>query len=129
MQNDEVTNTTLRRLGELGVGLALDDFGTGYSSLSYLRRFDLDRVKVDRSFVGEIPANLDDAALTAGIIALAHSLRIEVVGEGVETEEQVAFLCEHGCDELQGYYFSKPVPAEDFVRFLRPAKEDEDPDE
>jgi len=127
MQNDDVTNSTLRELTDMGIGLALDDFGTGYSSLSYLRRFELDRVKIDRSFVGEIPGNVDDAALTAAIIALAHSLRISVVAEGVETMQQVEYLRDHDCDELQGYFFSQPVAASDFARFLdREKDEDED---
>jgi EAL domain-containing protein (putative c-di-GMP-specific phosphodiesterase class I) len=123
MQEDEVTNTTFRELAEMGVGIALDDFGTGYSSLSYLRRFAIDRVKVDRSFVQQIPSNADDAALTSAIIAMTHSLRRRVVAEGVETREQADFLCEHGCDELQGYLFSKPVSAADFARLLELEKD------
>ncbi len=125
MQNDHITDATLHELADMGVGLALDDFGTGYSSLSYLRRFPLDRVKVDRSFVGEIPGNRDDAALTSAIIAMAQSLRLEVVAEGVETFEQLEFLRAHECDEVQGYLLSRPVCAEEFERFLDPIKEEE----
>ncbi len=119
MQDDALTIQTLRDLKAMGVGLALDDFGTGYSSLSYLRRFTIDRVKIDRSFVSELPENASDAALTSAIIAMAHGLRLEVVAEGVETEAQARFLELRGCDELQGYLFGRPCPAEEFVDFLR----------
>ncbi|MGH0037134.1 MAG: putative bifunctional diguanylate cyclase/phosphodiesterase [Myxococcota bacterium] len=118
MRDDETTRTTLARLAELGVGVALDDFGVGYSSLSYLRNFPIGRLKVDRSFVRDIPTNPDDGALTAAIIALAHGLRIDVVAEGVETEEQARFLTANGCDELQGSLFSRPVCAAEFEGFL-----------
>ena len=128
MQDDALTIQTLRELKEMGVGLALDDFGTGYSSLSYLRRFTIDRVKIDRSFVSELPGNPSDAALTSAIIAMAHGLRLEVVAEGVETEAQARFLELRGCDELQGYLFGRPCPAEEFVDFLRarPPKSEDD---
>jgi diguanylate cyclase (GGDEF)-like protein len=124
MQEDDVTNAAFRELAEMGIGIALDDFGTGYSSLSYLRRFAIDRVKVDRSFVQQITSNADDAALATAIIAMAHSLRRLVVAEGVETPEQADFLCENGCDELQGYLFSKPVSAAEFTRLLELEKDD-----
>ncbi|MDJ0851468.1 MAG: EAL domain-containing protein [Myxococcota bacterium] len=119
LDHGDRTIVSLRELQEMGVGLALDDFGTGYSSLSYLRRFPIERVKIDRSFVGGIPESRDDATLTSAIIAMAHGLRLAVVGEGVETPEQAAFLRERGCDELQGYLFSPPVPAEAFEEILR----------
>ncbi len=122
MQDDDVTIAAFRELNEMGVGLALDDFGTGYSSLSYLRRFPIGRVKIDRSFVSRIPTNPDDMALAAAIIAMAHSLRLSVVAEGVETLEQAEFLRESGCDELQGYLFSRAVPLEQFERFLEKEK-------
>jgi diguanylate cyclase (GGDEF)-like protein len=118
MQDDSVTVATCRQLDEMGVGLVLDDFGTGYSSLSYLRRFPIGRVKIDRSFVSELPACRDDAALTKGIIAMAHSLGLEVVAEGVETVEQAEFLRQVHCDDLQGYLFSPAVPLAEFARFL-----------
>jgi diguanylate cyclase (GGDEF)-like protein len=124
MQDDAVTVAAFKGLDEMGIGLALDDFGTGYSSLSYLRRFPISRVKIDRSFVSGIPGDPDDTALAASIIALAHSLRMKVVGEGVETLEQAEFLRDSGCDELQGFLFSPAVPAEEFVRFLQSEKPD-----
>lgn len=124
MQKDQRTTTELRNLHNGGVGLALDDFGTGYSSLSYLREYPFDRVKIDRSFVAEIETNPDDARLVAAIIAMAHRLGLRVVAEGVETLEQAEFLRQRGCDELQGYLFSKPVPPEEFVHFLEKEKED-----
>ena len=119
MQDDALTVHTLREIREMGIGLALDDFGTGYSSLSYLRRFTIDRVKIDRSFVSELPGNPDDAALSSAIIAMAHGLRLQVVAEGVETSSQALFLRTRGCDEVQGYLFGRPTPADDFVDRLR----------
>jgi EAL domain-containing protein (putative c-di-GMP-specific phosphodiesterase class I) len=102
----------------LGVRLAIDDFGTGYSSLSYLRRYAIDTVKIDRSFVHDIPADPDDSAITAAIISLAQSLKLDVIAEGVETEAQRAFLLERGCHLMQGYLFSRPLPPEDITRLL-----------
>jgi EAL domain-containing protein (putative c-di-GMP-specific phosphodiesterase class I) len=119
MQDDVLTVQTLRQLKEMGVGLALDDFGTGYSSLSYLRRFTIDRVKIDRTFISELPGNASDAALTSAIIAMAHGLQLDVVAEGVETEAQARFLELRGCDELQGYLYGRPCPAVEFVDRLR----------
>jgi EAL domain-containing protein (putative c-di-GMP-specific phosphodiesterase class I) len=107
----------------MGVRLALDDFGTGYSSLSYLRRFPISRLKIDRSFVSELPANTDDAALTAAIITMAHELRLSVVAEGVETRDQANHLQRVGCDHLQGYLFSRPIPAADFTQLLAQGKQ------
>jgi EAL domain-containing protein (putative c-di-GMP-specific phosphodiesterase class I) len=100
----------LHGIKKLGVHISVDDFGTGYSSLSYLKRFPVDRLKVDRSFVQHI-ADADDAVIVRAIIALGHNLGLKVVAEGVETEGQIEFLRANGCDELQGYYFSKPVTA------------------
>jgi diguanylate cyclase (GGDEF)-like protein len=125
MQEDEVTDRAFRELHELGVSVALDDFGTGYSSLSYLRRFRIDRLKIDRSFVARIPDDAEDMAVTAAIVAMAHQLLLPVVGEGVETMEQAQSLSEIGCDELQGYLFSRPLPASEFERFLTREKDDE----
>jgi diguanylate cyclase (GGDEF)-like protein len=124
MQEDEETDRAFRELHELGVPIALDDFGTGYSSLSYLRRFSINRLKIDRSFVARIPDDLEDMAITAAIVAMAHQLLLPVVGEGVETVEQAQSLMEIGCDELQGYLFSRPVPAAEFEQFLTREKDD-----
>jgi EAL domain-containing protein (putative c-di-GMP-specific phosphodiesterase class I) len=118
MENAQDTLEALHRLRGLGVRLAIDDFGTGYSSLSYLKRFPVDIIKIDRSFVRDVPHDADDAAIVTGIIALAHSLRLDVVAEGVEMESQLRFLREHACDLLQGYYLSQPIPGEQFEREL-----------
>jgi PAS domain S-box-containing protein len=104
-------SAAISRLTELGIGLALDDFGTGYSSLSALQRFPIERLKIDRSFVSGVGGNANDEALVSAVLALARTLSIEVVAEGVETEEQARFLTELGCRELQGYLFSRPLPA------------------
>jgi EAL domain-containing protein (putative c-di-GMP-specific phosphodiesterase class I) len=104
----------------LGIGIAIDDFGTGYSSLSYLKRFPVDTLKLDRSFVTGLPINTEDASITRAVITMAHSLGQKVVAEGVETEAQRAFLAEQGCDEMQGYLFSRPRPAAECEVFLKP---------
>lgn len=111
--------STLNALKNLGVALSIDDFGTGYSSLGYLKRFPLDKLKIDKSFVDGLPTNEDDAAIANAIIAMSHSLRLTVIAEGVETEAQLGFLRAHGCDEMQGYLFSKPLPAQQFTDLLR----------
>ena len=118
MRNPTQAAVRLRALRELGMSLAIDDFGTGYSSLSYLRTFPLGTLKIDRSFIKDLPADEDAANLTAGIIALAHRLRMKVVAEGVETLEQVGYLRVHRCDEIQGYYISRPISADEMGHFL-----------
>jgi EAL domain-containing protein (putative c-di-GMP-specific phosphodiesterase class I) len=104
----------LEQLRRLGLTISVDDFGTGYSSLSFLRRLSVDRVKLDRSFVQDITHNAGDAAIATAVIAMSHGLKLNVVAEGVETDEQLGFLRQHGCDAMQGYLFSPPVPAEEF---------------
>lgn len=109
---------TLHSLKSMGLQLSLDDFGTGYSSLSYLKRFAADRLKIDRSFVRDITSDPDDAAICKAVIALAHTMKMKVIAEGVETEGQMLYLRQQRCDEMQGYYFSRPLPATDFEHLL-----------
>ena len=115
---DYAANMLARIRAEGVVHISVDDFGTGYSSLSYLKRFPIDALKLDKSFVDGLPADDDDVAITRAVIALAHSLKLHVIAEGVETEEQLAFLRANGCDVIQGYFISRPLPAEDFARFV-----------
>jgi predicted signal transduction protein with EAL and GGDEF domain len=119
MLDPEKSIATLRLLSQMGVHISIDDFGTGYSSLSYLRRFPLDKLKIDRSFVRELMSNPDDASIVKAIISLAHSLRLRVVAEGVETADQLEFLRELGCDQYQGFYCSPAVPPDAFVSLLK----------
>jgi diguanylate cyclase (GGDEF)-like protein len=121
-ENRDQKDSVFAILSELqaqGVHIAIDDFGTGYSSLSYLKRFPLNTLKVDRSFVQDISTNPDDAALTTAIIAMAHSLRLTIVAEGVETAAQLAFLQERQCEMIQGYFFSPPIPVKDMTKLLQ----------
>jgi EAL domain-containing protein (putative c-di-GMP-specific phosphodiesterase class I) len=118
MEQGEQAIDTLYQLKRLGVALSIDDFGTGYSSLAYLKRFAVDKLKIDQSFIRDIPHDSNDKEIAATIIAMARNLKLHVLAEGVETEEQLAFLQLHGCDAFQGYLFSPPVPAAEFVKFL-----------
>ncbi len=119
LQDAENNLDLVRRLKALGVRLSIDDFGTGYSSLSYLKRFAVDRLKIDRSFVRDIGSDPDDAAIVRAVIQLARSLRLGIIAEGVESAEQLAFLSEEGCQEVQGYLFSHPLAPQAFEAFLR----------
>ncbi|WP_139490763.1 sensor domain-containing protein [Brevibacillus dissolubilis] len=119
MHKADMAVATLHELKELGIHIAIDDFGTGYSSLSYLKKFPIDTLKIDRSFVRDITLDPDDAEIVSYIIALAHSLKLNVIAEGVETEGQRAFLCERSCDEMQGFLYSPPLSVSDFEDLLR----------
>ena len=119
MNDPERAIQTLRQLKLMGIALAIDDFGTGYSSLGYLKRFPIDNIKIDRSFIKDIPGNNDDAIITRTIIDMTHNLRLKAIAEGVETEAQLDFLRQHGCDEMQGYYFSRPLAEEAFLALVR----------
>jgi diguanylate cyclase (GGDEF)-like protein len=118
MENVERTIVTLQRLKEKGIQISIDDFGTGYSSLAYLKRFPIDKLKIDIAFIRDITTNPDDAAIALAVIGMAHSLELDVVAEGVETAAQLSYLSRHGCDQIQGYYFSRPLPAQEFAQML-----------
>jgi EAL domain-containing protein (putative c-di-GMP-specific phosphodiesterase class I) len=119
MHNAERTVQILTELRAMGIHIAIDDFGIGYSSLSHLKRFPIDTLKIDQSFIGDIPGDNADAAITEAIIAIGKSLKIAVVAEGVETLEQLRFLSERNCDQIQGYLFSKPLAADEFVALIQ----------
>ena len=121
MEKPQDAAALLAQLKQLGVQIAIDDFGTGYSSLSYLKLFALDHLKIDRSFVSDIETDANDAAIVAAAVSLAHNLGLSVIAEGVETAVQVSRLRELGCDELQGYHFSKPLPADEAEILIRNA--------
>ncbi len=118
VQNVEGVLATVQRLKQLGVKMSIDDFGTGYSSLSYLKRFDIDTLKIDQSFVRDLATDADDEAIVRAIIQMAHSLSLAVIAEGVETDEILKKLIDFGCDEAQGYLFSKPLPSQAFAQFM-----------
>jgi diguanylate cyclase (GGDEF)-like protein len=119
MSDPEKSIAVLEHLSAMGVLVSVDDFGTGYSSMSYLRRFPIDKLKIDRVFIHEIVSRPEDASIVRAIVSLAHSLRLKVVAEGVETPAQLDFLRTAGCDEYQGYHFSRPLPATEFERLIR----------
>jgi diguanylate cyclase (GGDEF)-like protein/PAS domain S-box-containing protein len=121
LTNADVGLTLIQELREMGVKLTIDDFGTGYSSLGYLRQFKVNRLKIDRSFVRDVPGNVDDSAITTAIIEMARALNVDVVAEGVENAQQLDFLRAQRCYEIQGYYFSRPVPVEQMTEQLRGA--------
>jgi EAL domain-containing protein (putative c-di-GMP-specific phosphodiesterase class I) len=118
MKRAEAAADVLQILRGKGVRIAIDDFGTGYSSLSYLRKFAVDALKIDQSFVRQISAGGDDATIVTAIIGMARTLKLRVIAEGVETIQELNFLQNNQCDEAQGYYFSRPVPAEQFAMLL-----------
>ena len=122
MVNTERTVSSLQNIKKLGVQISIDDFGTGYSSLAYLRRFPLDKLKIDIAFIRDVTSNPDDAAIVLAIISLAHSLKLEVIAEGVETASQLAYLRRHHCDQMQGYYFSRPLAVPELESLLREEK-------
>jgi EAL domain-containing protein (putative c-di-GMP-specific phosphodiesterase class I) len=119
MKDVEHARLVLRELAQLGIKLSIDDFGTGYSSLSYLKTLPIHKLKIDQSFVRDIVSDKDDAAIVIATIGLAHNLGLKVTSEGVETEAQMTFLKEHGCDEGQGYYFSRALDSSGIDAFLR----------
>ncbi len=127
MQNAEQSINTLRGLKKQGVRISMDDFGTGYSSLNYLKRFPIDRIKLDQSFVRDLPGDKDDAAIAMAVIAMGQSLELVVIAEGVETEEQLTFLKDRNCDQLQGFLFSRPLPGKAFETFLEEGRIAADP--
>ncbi len=127
MLDPDATANTLRQLKDLGLSLALDDFGTGYSSLNYLRRFPFDCLKIDRSFIKDVATDPSAAAVATTIMAIARSLGLHAVAEGVETREQLDFVIQSGCETCQGFYFSKPIPADEFAEMLRENEQAEVP--
>ena len=126
MTNPEESAAILEQLSRMGVLVSVDDFGTGYSSMSYLRRFPIDKLKIDRSFITDLMSRAEDASIVQAIISLAHGLRLKVVAEGVETPEQLEFLKSLGCDQYQGYHFSEPLPATVFSELVREQQQSED---
>jgi EAL domain-containing protein (putative c-di-GMP-specific phosphodiesterase class I) len=122
MHNVEKTMRRLTTLGKMGIRIALDHFGTGHASAAYLKRFPIATLKIDRSFISDLPGDTEDRAITAAIIAMGKSLDLTLVAEGVETQGQLDFLRAHGCAEFQGYYSSQPLPAEQLEQLLQTEK-------
>jgi EAL domain-containing protein (putative c-di-GMP-specific phosphodiesterase class I) len=118
MEDNDATRSMLESFRRLGLRMAIDDFGTGHSSLSYIRRFAIDTLKIDRSFVQSLPDNDEDTAICSAVIALGRNMKMCVVAEGVETAEQAQVLRELGCDEVQGYWISRPMPGADFAAWF-----------
>jgi EAL domain-containing protein (putative c-di-GMP-specific phosphodiesterase class I) len=118
LKDAAATLSVLQKLKEMGLELAIDDFGTGYSSLSYLRQFPISKLKIDRSFIKNVSVSADDAAIAVAIISMAKGLNLKVIAEGVEDESQMSFLREHQCDEIQGYYFSKPLMVDQIAELV-----------
>lgn len=118
MQDSEHSITVLQEIRDLGVHVSIDDFGTGYSSLSYLKRLPIDTLKIDRSFINDLPDDEEDSAIVKAIVVLANSLKLELIAEGVETQEQQEYLVSEGCSNIQGYYYSKPLEREEYKEFL-----------
>lgn len=119
MSNPEEAIKTLNQISDLGINLAIDDFGTGYSSLSYLKKLPINKLKIDQSFVRELPNDEEDAAIAKAVIALAQSLNLSIIAEGVETKEQKEFLVNNGCENIQGYFYSRPIPADEMEKYLK----------
>jgi EAL domain-containing protein (putative c-di-GMP-specific phosphodiesterase class I) len=119
MQNPQEAIGILNKISQRGIKLAIDDFGTGYSSLSYLKKFPIDKLKIDQSFVKDLPNDEEDSAITKAIIALAKSLNLELIAEGVETQQQKEFMLQNGCSKIQGYIYSKPIEAQEIEKFLK----------
>jgi EAL domain-containing protein (putative c-di-GMP-specific phosphodiesterase class I) len=119
MKDGDMAISTLRELKAIGVQLAIDDVGTGYSSLAYLKNFPIDRLKIDRAFVYALNTDLNDRAIAAAVISLAENMNLSVTAEGVENEDQLSFLKSRHCDEVQGYYLSRPLPREEVPGFIR----------
>ena len=123
MHNPESVIDVMNKFHEQGIRMSIDDFGIGYSSLSYLKQFKVYKLKIDQSFISDISHDPDDRAIVSAIIDMAHNLGLKTIAEGVETAEQLAFLRLHGCNEVQGYYFSKPLPSVEFEQFLHTTRD------
>ena len=119
MQNAQQATAVLNELRQLGVSLAIDDFGTGYSSLVYLKRLPIDTLKIDKEFIDDLTRDPDDEAITSTIITMGHSLGLNVIAEGVENEQQLNFLRDQGCDEIQGHWLSRPLEGDRCLEFIR----------
>jgi EAL domain-containing protein (putative c-di-GMP-specific phosphodiesterase class I) len=122
MRDFEATSVILKALSAMGISIAVDDFGTGYSNLSYLKRFPINTLKLDRSFIQDLPESADVSTIVSSVIRMAHGLHLQVIGEGVETLQQLKFLKAHECEEAQGYYFSKPLDPRDCRTLLGATK-------